>query len=207
SISVINENILEEVEVEKDIFSKNIAGLTGFIISMLIYYSILGSTMGPSISIERRVRALPLKKSTQYMYEYLGMIVYSFIIIGAYVFFFKGIGLSFKGNIFTLLFLVFIASVFVASTTSLIGTFKKKIAKIVGSMLFLLFVAGSESFGAMGGSVGITSPTASFESAFVQFNNVQNISGNEKALIITLILGLILAFIGFLITTWKKECI
>ena len=206
----IIDNIKIDTMKTNNMYEKYAASMIGFVIVMLIMTMVQGAYNDKSVNIENRVNAAPVTKMQYLFYDTLANIIYIFIIVAAYVIFFRVTGLSFKGNVLDLLVLVLTSTLLVVSLTQTITTvFKSKYGKIISYIIFLITFASFEMFSLKGNKLTIISPTHYLNNAFNLYNLNGNLSGGWKWILMILFIAIIvysIATIKAIISGRRKLC-
>ncbi|CDM70406.1 putative membrane protein [Clostridium bornimense] len=206
----IIDNIKIDTMKTNNMYEKYAASMIGFVIVMLIMIMAQGAYNDKSVNIENRVNVAPVTKIQYLFYDTLAHIIYVFIIITAYVIFFRVTGLSFKGNILDLLVLVSTSTLLVVFLCqTIITVFKAKYGKIISYIIFFIPVASTEMFSLKGNKLTIISPTHYLNNAFTLYNLNGNLSGGWKWIFMILAIAIIiysLAIIKAIISGRRKLC-
>lgn len=199
--SIIEDEIID-VPKSSSTFEQTVASMIGFVISMLIFSSIQAGYSDISMNLDKRINSAPLSRTQILLYETTALLVYVFIIISAYVMFFRIAGMGFEGEFISLMVLVLTASILVVSTVKFILTlFGAKYGRIFGGLVFILPIIGGEIFMGKGNTISLLTPTHYLNNAFSLYNSNGNLEGAGKWIL--LLLGLSIA--AFLITMIKEN--
>ncbi|MBO3443610.1 ABC transporter permease [Clostridium sp. CCUG 7971] len=116
----------------------------GFLGIMFIMFMSNGEYLSESNGIKKRYQSMPISRCTQLIYEFISSILYFLIFILLYLLSFRCFNISFTGNLFTLILLAVITSIFIASISSFLGVFfsKKYGLIIVYTLMMAVFVLG-----------------------------------------------------------------
>lgn len=211
NLQTITENsVVEKIDINSKksstTYEKMAASMISFVISMLILGLIQSNYTESSINFDKRIKSTPITKNQYFYYDSFALLVYSTIIISGYVFFFRIIGISFKGSIFPLITLILTTSILVVSISKCIYTFFGAVyGKVVGILVFTFPILGMvESFTGAGAELRILDPTHYISKLFTLYNLNGNFSLNNKDLVLILCFSLILFMISVLKITLSK---
>lgn len=209
-----NEAIIENVMIDAvktdNPYKKMASSMIGFVITMLIFTMIQSGYADISMNLEKRIIAAPITRLQYLFYDTAALVVYVFIIITAYVMFFRIAGLSFNGNFLALCILIILSTILVVAIAKGISTlFGAKYGKIVGSVIFALPLISGEIFVGEANKIAVLTPTHYLNNAFSIYNTSGNLDGCGKWIAIVIIISLIvytLAVIKAWISGVKKVC-
>ena len=206
----IIDNIKIDTMKTNNMYEKYAASMIGFVIVMLIMTMVQSAYNDKSVNIESRVNAAPVTKIQYLFYNTLAYIIYVFIIVSAYVIFFRITGLSFKGNVLDLLVLILTSTLLVVSLAQTITTvFKAKYGKIISYIIFLIPVASTEMFFLEGNKIAIISPTHYLNNAFTLYNLNGNLTEGWKWILMILVIAIItysIAIVKAIISGRSRLC-
>ena len=200
------ENIVIDVDKSTNSYETYAVKLLSLVISMLIYNIILSGYLEPAKNLDKRMLSIPIKRSTYFIYDSIAMIIYSSIIIGGYILFYKAIGITFKGEIIPLLIIILVTSLFITALTKLIlSIFSEKYGKVIGFILFTLPIVFGNIFMNGNGRFEKFTPIYYPSKLFNYYTLHRNILGIESILLTLLLIGVVLFIIGFIIEALRKE--
>ncbi|MGL4106718.1 ABC transporter permease [Clostridium sp. LP20] len=199
-MTTIESNIIDEVK-EVSSYERMASLMIGFVITMMIYMLIQSNYEDLSKNIDKKVLSTPINRTRIFEYEFIILLIYSTIIISAYVLFFRILGIAFKGEILGLSLLIFTSAILVTSLSSCIKSFfGEKYGKIVGLVIFMLPIIGMEMFTGSGTVFAELAPTHYISKAFSAYCLNGNLIGVEKE-----VFWIIAISIGIFIITLIKE--
>lgn len=180
------------------------SSMIAFVITMLVYGQIMGGTQKVAKDLGNRTLTTPISRREIFFYDFINYIVYTSIIIGGYVLFFRFAGIAFEGNIISLAILVLTSATLVSSLITFVqNVFGEKIAMVIGFVLFVLPIMGMEIFMMEGNALAKFSPTHYISKAFENYTLNGNLAGVEEYILYILVASLVL----FLITTIKESLV
>ena len=184
--SIIDETTIDTVEGANN-YEKIIASMLGFVIALLMSTIIQSGYVDISMKLDKRVNSTPITKLQLLIYDTVALFVYAFIILSAYVFFFRIVGLSFKGNILDLIILILTGTTMVTlvskTVTYVLGA---NYGKVIGVIFYTIPLISGEMFLGEGNKFSILSPTHYLNNAFSIYNSTVSIDGTGKWLLIIL---------------------
>lgn len=189
--NISTQSIIDEITIDKvegaNTYEKIIASMLGFVISMLMFNLIQSCYLDISINLDKRINSTPITKLQYLIYDTLALFVYAFIILSAYVFFFRIVGLSFQGKLLDLIIILLTGTTMVVLVAKSISyVFGAKYGKVIGSILFIIPLISGEMFLGEGNKISILSPTHYLNNAFSIYNSTGSIDGTGKWLLIIL---------------------
>lgn len=206
--AIESQNIMVDKEDKKEMYAVLIFE---FVVSMLLYTLIEGSYAKESKALAARLNATPISFNELFLCDWVSYLVYTFIIMTAYVTVFRITNIAFQGNIFMMLGLISMASLFITSMANgIVKLLGEEIAKVAGIILFILPVVGMKMFTGKGNIISKFAPTGYVVKAFESYFITGNI--NEAYKYIFVILGvslLITAMVlvkGVIVERRKKIC-
>ncbi|GAA0776945.1 ABC transporter permease [Clostridium subterminale] len=211
---IMESSVIEDITIDtlktNNPYEKISASMIGFVVTILILTMIESGYSDISINLDKRINATPITKLQCLFYDTIALIVYVFIIISAYVIFFRVAGLSFKGNILDLMLLILMGTMLVVSMSKSISTiFGPKYGKIIGSIIFILPLLSVEIFMGEGNKIALLTPTHYLNNAFNLYNLNGNLEGCGKWILIIFTISIIIysaAVIKEVIQGRKKVC-
>lgn len=166
-------------------YEKMSASMIGFIITMLIYSFIKAGYMPISMNLDKRLNSTPVTKLELLIIDSICLVVYIFIILFAYVMFFRILGVSFTGGFLSLMVLVLLGAMLVVGVVKCIATlFGAKYGNLIGIILFTLPLISGEIFLGEGNKIAVVTPTHYLNNAFSLYNLNGNLEGCGNWLII-----------------------
>ncbi len=173
-------------------YEKISASMIGFIITMLIYSLIKAGYMPASMNIDKRLNSTPVTKVQLLIIDSICLVAYIFIILFAYVMFFRIIGISFTGEFLSLMLLILLGAMLVVGIVKCIATlFGAKYGNLIGIILFTLPLISGEIFLGEGNKIAVVTPTHYLNNAFSLYNLNGNLEGCSNWLIIVFAIILI----------------
>ncbi len=211
---IMESSVIEDITIDtlktNNPYEKISASMIGFVVTMLIFTMIQSGYADISINLDKRINATPITKLQCLFYDTIALTVYMFIIISAYVIFFRVAGLSFKGNILDLMLLILMGTMLVVSMSKSISTiFGPKYGKIIGTIVFTLPLISGEIFTGKGNKIALLTPTHYLNNAFNLYNLNGNLEGCGKWVLIIFTISIIIysaAVIKAVIQGRKKVC-
>lgn len=210
----INSNLQETAVQSSNIFVKDQDNSKGiyavsmleFAITMLLFNFIQGAYIQIAKNMDNRVRTTPMSNNEVYFCDFACNFVYTAVIVGAYVFFFMATGISFQGNVLTLLILVLMTALFISSLGLFVTrVFGEKLGKIVGSIMFILPIIGMKMFTGAGNMMANLAPTAYVVKAFETYCIGGVALGQNKYLLMVSGVSIILILITLIKINYKKR--
>lgn len=172
-------------------YEKMSASMIGFIITMLIYSFIKAGYMPISMNLDKRLNSTPITKLELLIIDSICLVTYIFIILFAYVMFFRILGISFTGEFLSLMLLILLGAMLVVGIVKCIATlFGAKYGNLIGIILFTLPLISGEIFLGEGNKIAVVTPTHYLNNAFSLYNLNGNLEGcgNWIFIIFTIIL-------------------
>ncbi|WP_195987406.1 ABC transporter permease [Clostridium sp. D53t1_180928_C8] len=180
-------------------YEKMSASMIGFIITMLIYSLIKAGYMPVSMNIDKRLNSTPITKVELLIIDSICLVAYIFIILFAYVMFFRILGISFTGEFLSLIILILLGAMLVVGIVKCISTlFGAKYGNLIGVILFTLPLISGEIFLGEGNKLAVATPTHYLNNAFSLYNLNGNLEGCGNWLIIIIAIVGITFMLAFL---------
>lgn len=209
---VTGQSIIENVIVDKPQGANNYemmaVSMLAFVVTMLIFDIIQAGYLDISVNLDKRVNTAPVTKIQFLIYDSAAALVYSFVILSLYIMFFRITGITFKGNIFDLVLLIIIASIFIVSIVKFItNVFGTKVGKAVGGIIFMLPIIDGQIFslGSKGNALTFLTPTHYINNAMSMYILNGNLQGTGKWLFIILITSMVLYSITIIKVSYKRR--
>lgn len=120
--------------------------MMGFFIFMMILNFTAAGYKTAELSLNKRFSAIPLTRLAMFNYDFIGNLIYCFILLFIYVLFYRLIGYSFTGSFGLLMLIVLATSLFTVSIGCFIKNFfSSKYGYLISYLLFFIqiFVGGS----------------------------------------------------------------
>lgn len=172
----------------------------GLMVIMAIISNYNSNNSDLYVGLQKRITSQPLSKFELIAYDSLAIFIQSFIFTVLYVFFFRAIKVNFMGNIFILLLISAVTSLFVTSISIfLISIFPKKIGTLVVYILLSLqFLFGGIAYGLSNflDSFSMLSPTKLISDMFTNYNTTGNFSSFSSSFLICIAISLILLVVS-----------
>lgn len=169
------------------------ASMIGFAISMLIFSQIQASYTDISMKVDRRIISTPISKLQFFYYDTFISFIYSLIIIGAYIFFFRIAGISFTGLLIPLIVLLLASALMIVGISkSVLTFFGAKYGKLIGALIFTLPIIGMEAFTGEGNALKVLAPTHYISKLLNIYNLEGSISSNISDLSLVILIPTIL---------------
>lgn len=210
----LNSSLQETAVKSSNIFVKDqdnskgiyVVSMLEFVITMLLFNFIQGAYIQIAKNMDNRVRTTPMSNNEVYFCDFACNFVYTAVIVGAYVFFFMATGISFKGNVLSLLILVLMAALFISSLGLFVTrVFGEKLGKVVGSIMFILPIIGMKMFTGAGNIMANLAPTAYVVKAFETYSIGGVALGQNKYLLMVSGISIILILITLIKINYKKR--
>lgn len=198
------ENVFIDKKASSSSYQYFASSMIAFVITMLVYGTIMGGNVDISKNLEKRTLTAPISRRTMFFYDYIAYLCYTSIIIGAYVLVFRIAGIAFGGDILSLIVLVLASATLVSSLITFVhNVFPEKLATVIGFTLFVLPIIGMEMFGTKGNVIAKFAPTHYVSKAFESYTVNGSLVGIYDYVFYILAGSLIL----FLITTIKESIV
>ncbi|MDV4152738.1 ABC transporter permease [Clostridium sp. AL.422] len=182
------------------------SSMIGFVISMLIFSFIQGNYTEASINMDRRIFSTPISRTKYFYYSSFALLIYSVIIVSAYVFFFRIAGISFTGSLLPLIALILVSAILIVSIIKCVyELFGANYGKVIGGLVFALPILGMEAFTGEGNALKVLAPTHYITKLFNVYNLNGNFNSNIKDLIFIVILSVVLFGIANIKVSLSKE--
>lgn len=186
-ISNVVKNISIDSKEGATEYEKMSASMIGFIITMIMYSLIKSGYMPKSMNIDKRLNSTPVTKLQLLIIDSICLVAYIFIILFAYVMFFRILGISFTGGFLSLMLLILLGAMLVVGIVKCISTLLgAKYGNLIGIILFVLPLISGEIFLGEGNKLAIATPTHYLNNAFSLYNLNGNLEGCSKWLLIIL---------------------
>ncbi len=194
------------IDVEENISSYRMmsSSMIGFVVTMLIYGLIEGSYSKQSVNLSNKIRSTPTSRLGLLISDLATNFIYCFIIMSVYVLFFRFTRVNFTGNIFSLILILGISSLFMSTISIMVlSLFGPKYGKIVGVIMFLIPVASMEMFS------GVESILSSFSVThlIIKVVNWFTLYGTLKGVYSSILILFGLSVIFFIISMIKERMV
>ena len=191
------------IDVEENISSYRMmsSSMIGFVVTMLIYGLIEGSYSKQSVNLSNKIRSTPTSRLGLLISDLATNFIYCFIIMSVYVLFFRFTRVNFTGNIFSLILILGISSLFMSTISMMVlSLFGPKYGKIVGVIMFLIPIASMEMFS------GVESILSSFSVThlIIKVVNWFTLYGTLKGVYSSILILFGLSVIFFIISMIKE---
>lgn len=206
----IIEDILVDKPEKENNFEKMAISMFGFCVTMLLYGLLQSGYADISLNLDRRAKAAPITKIQFLLYESVGALAYSVILLSFYVLFFRITGITFKGSLIDLFLIILLASIFVVAIAKTItSVFGPKIGKVVSFIVFILPILSGEIFGIGANAIAVLTPTHYIGKVLTMYVLNGNLNGTMKwigFILVTSIVLFAIAIINEAIKGRRRTC-
>lgn len=205
----LEETVIKNVvtkEKENNSYEIMAISMLGFVISMLLYSSVVGVYTDICRNMDRRIISMPMTKSSVFVYDFICNILNAVIILLIYLLFFRILGIAFMGSIVTLLIILLVTAYTVVSISTFVSkVFSEKIGKIIGFMLFIIPVLGGEMFTGTGNNINKFAVTHYIIKIFSDYTSTRSLLNEGSTIFYLVIVSTVLFITSLVVINLKKE--
>lgn len=173
-----------------------------FLLVMFMSNNVVANYLGESNGLSKRMLSMPIKRTTQIIYDIFISVIYSLIFVILYILINRVLNIAFDENLISLFIVSLVACVFVACTSIFISSFFSKrfgvmfinIIMVIQIILGGTFVPVSDSIYAF----SKISPFYLINELFMKFTTNNNLSSISSTIFITLVISLLLFIVTFI---------
>lgn len=175
--------------------------ILGFMLLTFMTNNVTGNYLGESNGIQKRMYSMPIKRTTQLIYDFIVSLLYISLFVFAYILIYRFLNLAFTENLLPLFILCIIASSFTACVSIFIYSFfKKNIGTILMSLFMFIQMIFGGTFMPISGNlsmIGKLSPFYLTNELFMKFTINDSLYSVKDSIFIVVLVSLILFMISF----------
>lgn len=173
-----------------------------FLLVIFMSNNVAGTYLGESNGISKRMYSMPIKRTTQIIYDIFLSVIYSLIFVILYILINRFFNIAFDENLISLFIVSLVACILVACISTFISSFfSKKLGIIFVNIIMIIQIVLGGIFMPVSDNLAVfskISPLYLINELFMEFTTTNTLSSISSTIFITLGISLLLFIVTFI---------